>query len=180
MGRIIGIAGPAGSGKDTVAKMFVELKPDARIVALADPMKRFCLEVFGWEPERLWGPSERRAEPDADGLTARVALQRLGTEWGRALRQDVWIDYLLRTSLAAWGDTVVTDIRFPNEAEKIRSAGGVVVFVTGRASAGVPAHESESHWTNPEFLKHVTFRIDNSGTIDDLRQSVLDLAKWAE
>lgn len=168
---VLGIAGPAGSGKDTVARMVIELVPAARLVALADPMKDFCREVFGWDEGRLRGPSERRAEADPDGLTARVALQRLGTEWGRALREDVWVDYALRR-LEPCRLTVVTDVRFPNEARRIVEAGGSVLLVTGRAGAGVPAHESEAHWSDPELLRYCTYRVDNSGSLERTRKQV--------
>ncbi len=62
---IIGLTGypPGGSGKSTVADFlckeygFVE-------VALADPLKRICAQVYGWPEDVLWGPSENRNVPD--------------------------------------------------------------------------------------------------------------------
>lgn len=173
--RLIGIAGPAGSGKDTVAAMIAEVVPGAQLIAQADPLKRFCQEVFGWDRDRLWGPSERRAEADPDGLTPRRALQLLGTEWGRTMREDVWIDYAIRSADPNAAVTVITDVRFPNEARKIREAGGEVFLVVGRASVGVPEHESEAHWCNDELLRHVTSRIDNSMALDVTRAQVRKL-----
>jgi len=61
--RLIGVAGAAGSGKSTVASVLVE-KHGFVEVALADPLKRFCAEVFDWEHDALWGPSEARNVPD--------------------------------------------------------------------------------------------------------------------
>ena len=103
--RIIGLCGAAGSGKSTIAKRltskwgFVE-------IALADPLKRFCQEVYDFSTDQLWGPSESRNAPDlrylsdpqipGSYLTPRHALQQLGTEWGRACYPDTWIDYALR------------------------------------------------------------------------------------
>jgi len=60
---IIGVAGLAGSGKDTVADHLVEYHGFVK-VALADPLKRICREVFDFSEEQLWGPSEKRNEPD--------------------------------------------------------------------------------------------------------------------
>lgn len=62
---IIGITGqpPAGSGKDTVADFLVEEYGFAK-VAMADPMKRICKEVFDFSDEQLWGPSENRNKGD--------------------------------------------------------------------------------------------------------------------
>lgn len=108
---IIGISGQAGSGKDTVADFLVEDFTFCK-VALADPIKRFCAEVFNFSEQQLWGPSQYRNEPDkryhrpdknnqSDSimyLTPRYALQILGTEFGRNCYEDVWIDYAIRTA----------------------------------------------------------------------------------
>jgi hypothetical protein len=60
---LIGICGPAGSGKDTVAAI-VARKLGGQTIALADPMKRFAQTIFGFSEEQLWGPSEMRNKPD--------------------------------------------------------------------------------------------------------------------
>ena len=60
---IIGISGKAGSGKDTVADFLVRDYSYVK-VALADEMKRICMRVFDFSYEQLWGPSEKRNEPD--------------------------------------------------------------------------------------------------------------------
>ena len=108
-------------------------------------------------------------------LTPREALQQLGTEWGRRMYEDVWIDYALRmvTALLApqraddpgratyhatlglgWAHhakqpegVVLSDVRFPNELAAIRAAGGRVWKTThGQGLAGAAgAHESERY-----------------------------------
>lgn len=58
--RIIGLAGAAGSGKDTIADWLVAHRGFVK-VAFADEMKRFVHKVFPWvKKEHLWGPSEMR------------------------------------------------------------------------------------------------------------------------
>jgi hypothetical protein len=145
---IIGLTGLAGSGKDAVADALVAWHGFFKI-ALADPMKEACQRWFGWSDEDLWGPSENRNRPDArwGGLTPRRALQTLGTEWGRALHPDVWIEQALRVMRGSRDCFVIPDVRFANEADAIRRAGGRVVRVL-RAGAGLPgeagAHASEA------------------------------------
>lgn len=57
---VLGLVGPAGSGKDLVADWFVSEKKFIK-VAFADPMKRFVLRTFpAVTAEQLWGPSEER------------------------------------------------------------------------------------------------------------------------
>jgi len=61
--NIIGIAGRAGAGKDTVADLLVKNHSFVK-VACADAMKKFCQEMFDFSTDQLWGPSSRRNEPD--------------------------------------------------------------------------------------------------------------------
>jgi hypothetical protein len=94
----IGIHAPARSGKSTVAQMLKEALPEAHVVeiALADPMKRIIQSLFGVGYDALWGPSElRNTIPDGSKSSVRVLLQTLGTEWGRAHREDLWVNQLL-------------------------------------------------------------------------------------
>lgn len=55
---VLGLLGPAGSGKDLVGDFFV--KKGFAKVAYADPMKRFVRDAFGFSEEQLWGASEER------------------------------------------------------------------------------------------------------------------------
>lgn len=61
---IIGLCGNAGVGKDAVADFLVRNHGFVK-VALADPLKRICQDVYGFTDEQLWGPSARRNAPDA-------------------------------------------------------------------------------------------------------------------
>ncbi len=175
---ILGIAGAAGSGKTTVANVLAER--GWAVVSLADPMKRICQDVFGWSHDRLWGPSECRNTPDPrwEGLTARHALQTLGTEWGRAMHPDVWVRMAIREA-RDHRRTVVPDVRFQNELDAIRDAGGRMlrverpgmVALTGAAAA----HASEAG-----ALTGVSCTIVNDGTLDQLHARVLAaLQGWA-
>lgn len=60
---IIALSGLAGTGKDTAADMLVRNHGFVK-VALADPLKRICRDVFDFTDEQLWGQSESRNAPD--------------------------------------------------------------------------------------------------------------------
>lgn len=74
---IFGISGKAGSGKDTVADLLVKEFGFVK-VGLADPLKRICKEVFDFSDEQLWGPSEKRNEPDPRYRRKPALAKRLG------------------------------------------------------------------------------------------------------
>ena len=98
---IVCLVGKIGDGKSTAAQYLVS--HGYVEVALADPLKRFCAEVYGFTEEQLWGPSELRETPHSflrteagDPLTARYALQQLGTEWGRKCNPSTWLHYFYK------------------------------------------------------------------------------------
>lgn len=193
---IIGITGPAGSGKDTVAKMLRYsfqhcLRPrQTKTMALAEPIKQFCAVVFDWPNDRLFGESKLRDVPDADGLTPRHALQTLGTEWGRTLREDVWIDLLLRTINRHHDEQMqyrkqvvvylVPDVRFPNEARRIREAGGLILRISGRNGNVGTEHASEQNFSSGELGAQVTHEINNSRDFDHLMSQVYWIVREIE
>jgi hypothetical protein len=202
--NLIGLAGVASSGKDTAAAVLVERFGFCRI-ALADEMKRICARLFHWSSDRLWGPSERRNEPDLSlgGLTARHALQQLGTNWGRAMHEDVWINLAISHARQVldgerdWGfpnytpsygvttngqhpalGVVFSDVRFTNEVAAIHSVGGRVWRID-RPGAGLEgaagAHVSETGIAD----LHVDGIIRNDRSLDDFQETVEQFAEIA-
>ncbi len=159
MTRIVGLCGQAGAGKDTVAD-FLVLDHSFVKIALADPIKRAAQDWFGFSYEQLWGPSELRNAPDprftlpgGDFLTPRKALQFMGTEIGRVLYPDVWVEYTLRACSKLFRTSsvtgvVISDVRFKNEIDAIHRAGGKVVRVVRKnrpsLSGEATAHQSET------------------------------------
>jgi hypothetical protein len=182
---LIGIAGLKGSGKDTFVRFLIEeaavLGWSARAFSFAEPMKRFCAEVFDWSYDDLTGPSELRERPDpryrrADGelLTPRFALQTLGTEWGRTCFPNVWVDLTIRLVERSKADlAVITDCRFENEARAIQQAGGQIAYID-RLGLDVAPHPSETEQLGSAF-QSMCVRISNAGTLDDLRRAAQEL-----
>lgn len=183
MKRIIALSGRAGSGKNTVARLL-----GGQEISFAEPLKRFCQEVFAFTDEQMWGPSERRNAPDEryqQGigplaqplyLTPRYALQTLGTDWGRSCYENVWAELGVRRALQSPAPLVViTDCRFVNEALAVTAAGGEVWRII-RPGAGLGGsaglHPSEAEQESPEFLELVTQTIYNGGTLADLKAQV--------
>jgi hypothetical protein len=99
-------------------------------------------------------------------------LQILGTECFRnQIGENVWVDKLFSNELP--DHVVISDVRFPNEEQKIHQLGGIVIrinrpnheqFNDGRSNT----HESE---TNLDKLQ-VDFTFENNGTKKDLSNKI--------
>ena len=137
--------------------------------------------------ERLaWDTMQRIMQGPKPGTvpTVRWALQLLGTEFGRELDRDVWVrawrraaDHLLDgrgydpqrgcmlTPSEAPPGVVVTDLRFPNEAQSGLDAGGRVLLLDAEARIGprVDNHASE----DDTALRLFSTRVDANGSADD-------------
>ncbi len=205
---IIGITGFIGSGKDTVAKMLVE--KGAVQDSFAAPLKDLCASVFGWPRDLLQGDTvesrDFRETPDMywtrklgiDQFTPRLALQLLGTEIMRThFNQDIWLDsleYRIRKNAQEDQLVVVSDCRFKNELDLIKSLNGIVVHVIRdelpewyetavHANKGsVPAkhtmetrfakvHASEWKWVGYDF----DYVIKNESSLEDLQEQVINM-----
>lgn len=120
-------------------------------------------------------------ETHGASFSPRVALQQLGTEWGRALWQDVWTEACRReveTSGAA--RVVLSDVRFPNEAALVRQLGGRVVWIDAsqRIAPTAGSHASES--TLEQARSWVDAVVDNNGGVDALAGQLATLVEGSE
>lgn len=113
--------------------------------------------------------------PQNATMTARKALQLLGTEWGRALQPDLWLRAMQRAT-GGEGRWAITDCRFRNEAEFVvkEMRGGAVFWID--ADKRVPikpevaAHSSEPKFEDVKDLVRAV--IDNNGTPEEFRENI--------
>jgi hypothetical protein len=149
------------STRTAVARLFAR-SPDVRLERAMD---------------QLASLTEERFAPRGGTLTARYVLQLVGTEWGRALWDRVWLE-AARATIEDGGaerDWVITDCRFANEARfVVESLGGRVVWVDASRRLPPPdpalAHASEPRRADLE--PHVAFDLDNNGTRAELTARV--------
>lgn len=177
---LIGIAGPAQSGKSTLAGEFrrlVEFRGQKyREQPFAEPLKRM-LASAGVDVSDL---SKNTPVPFLDGrITPRIMMQTLGTEWGRSLLPDLWLRVWQHELDESARVVAVPDVRFDNEAELIRSMGGTIVHVIRKPTAdmlAVPTHASEAGITRVNG--DIIFRNDRGiEKMAQLAASILDNAK---
>ena len=124
--RLIGIAGPARAGKDTLASYLLDnLSDDWSRSSFADPIKEM-LRAIGVD----CSDDAKAVIDDSYGVTPRHMMQTLGTEWGRHMIDgDIWVKAFAR--LNAGKCVIVPDVRFENEAELVREH-GVLIHLVGR------------------------------------------------
>lgn len=173
---IIGLAGFAQSGKDTLAKILIEEHGFTKI-AFADTIRvalytlnpivddegrrlQSLVDQQGWERAKLT-PEVRRL------------LQVFGTEVGRSLLGDqVWVELAMK-KLDSSGNFVFTDVRFISEADAIRERKGFIWRINRDGVEPMNNHSSET-----ELLEYFYDAVvDNNRSIEELRDEVEVLLK---
>jgi hypothetical protein len=169
MSRLIGLTGPAGCGKSTIARSIVMTESLARAPCLrgrplslddpyaarhrfAGPLKAM-LRTLGLTEAQVDGDEKEIPCELLCGLTPRVCMQRLGTDFGRdMIGPDLWVRAtMLRVDidLAAGKLVVLDDVRFDNEAEAVRARGGIIIKLVRDATRSsteypITVHASEA------------------------------------
>ena len=80
----------------------------------------------------------------------------------------------MRLAAATWYARdwlIITDVRFPNEAELVRELDGVLIRVE-RDTGLDDTHDSE---TALDDYDHFDFRLKNDGSLDDLETAVVEI-----
>lgn len=118
--------------------------------AFADKLKE-CASIILGVPRFMFESGEFKesftslplSNKEGEPMTNREFLQYFGTEVGRSIDKDLWIKALMysygRDKESHW---IVPDVRFPNEADAIRNAGGVLWKIE-RDGSGAGNHISE-------------------------------------
>jgi hypothetical protein len=151
--EIIAFCGCAGAGKTTAAKRLVKAHGYVRapFAAALKAMLAALLRLQRADEDEIAELIDGAAKEDRchylAGISARRAMQTLGTEWGRAIDPDFWVR-VWRASLPDAGRIVVDDLRFANEANAVHDMGGLVVGIdrpdARRLDARAAAHASEA------------------------------------
>jgi hypothetical protein len=125
--KLIGITGPARAGKDTFSvyldqALWVKEKHFS-VMALATPLKKMLSGGLGLTFDQLHGKDKETVDPRY-GKTPRQLMQTLGTEWGRNMvHNDIWLNIAANHGQF---DTIITDIRYENEAAYVRERGVLI------------------------------------------------------
>lgn len=173
--KLIGFTGKMGSGKSTAIQCIKEIQRHP-VYTL-----KFAQPLYDMQ-DYIYGRIESVHRKPASFIKDRKLLQFLGTDWGRQLiSPTLWTDLWKAQAQQILNNNtglivVADDIRFDNEAELVRSMGGHIIQVESSKSveridtkSGFAGHASESGVS----LNNVDYILENNGTIDDLKNSLL-------
>jgi len=191
----IAITGKANTGKNTVSKLILERLHDKmlktnivaweaftyKLMAFADPIKEMIRIAYPEIPRKwLFGPSKFRANviPGAfykgEPLTVRQLLINLGNDFGRANKPDIWLrnfDARLNKHTAKnIGTIIVTDCRFRNEFDHLKSLGfyQIRLFRDAHLKIDDVSETNQDGIADSEF----DYVLNNNGTLKDLENEV--------
>lgn len=194
--HVIGLVGFIGSGKNAVGEILTQ-KYGFFTDSFAAPLKDAVATIFGWSRDLLEGDTEesRQFRETKDEFwsqnldchfTPRLALQLMGTEAGRnVFGENLWSASAERRIIQREQNTVITDVRFPNEIATIRKLGGLVVWVKRGANPDwydaalaynnslLKVNKPDAHYSEWAWIgQRIDAIIDNNGTFDDLQMNV--------
>ncbi len=179
---LIGLTGAAGSGKDTVYEVLAELYERELPVerrSFADALYESAAAALGVSPANLraWKRHEdARITVQSPGgfveavLTVRQYLQRYGTEAHREVfGEGFWTGAVDLTDHRGV-IVAVTDVRFLNEAEAVRRAGGFMARVIGPGE--VPGDHASERPLPDELMDVVIHNVVRDDDRAHLRRQV--------
>ena len=169
---LIGLAGRARSGKDTVAGFILAATGGYRY-SFADPI-RAMLKAIGVDlDDPYW--LERKEDPiPILGASPRRLMQTLGTEWGRQqIHPNIWLLLAQQQLVIRGPGMVVTDIRFENEADWVRERGGKIIHVIRDDAPLVQTHSSEIGVARGKY----DALLYNTGTLAELQLATQELLR---
>jgi hypothetical protein len=166
--KLIGISGKKRCGKDTVADILIDIYKDTIKASFAAALKIEVARATGFDIKYM----------DSHKENFRLLYQGWGTDFRRKLfGENYWVNKLHETlqyidsreEECGIGEhfTVITDVRFPNEYDYVKSHGGIMIRVV-RHNEVTDLHPSECALDNHGF-DHIIY---NFGTEQQLREAV--------
>lgn len=180
--KLIALCGKKRSGKDTAGSLYIE-KYGYIKYAFANPLKEACREIFMFNEEQMDGKLKETID-EKWGVSPRKVFQIFGTEMFRQrltdffpemkdikenfwiYRFELWYKNLIKTNPNA--KVVVTDVRFPNEANIIKKLCGTVIKIERHTKKNNDSHSSEK---SIDLIKG-DINITNNGTIKEYHEKL--------
>lgn len=195
---VIGIAGPAGHGKDTLGNMLVYLlneyeqdyqhwfdyrnkrdfsenpnkweikKFAARLKDTAEALGRFRKGAFEYKEVKDYTIQFAGEKV----MSGRMFLVTLARSIKQTFGKTVWCDLLFEDFSHTKSHWVVTDLRFTYEKEVIEKLNGITIYIFDQRK------EEETYKETEDFLterSNYTITVNNDGTLEDLFNAAITI-----
>lgn len=197
--EVIAVVGSKGVGKSHFASVFADDKVSFALFKMADPIKAM-LEVFYCSalPERIVNREERydgleerldgvRKEiPDTEyGLPSpRILMQTLGTDWGRSINKNLWVDICIRRiqrhlscTMGKNSVVIVDDVRFANEVQALKDNFKTLVVQVHRDFPAKTVKDTHASETIDISNCLVDEHIYNSGNVETYNERIKQILR---
>lgn len=162
--------------------------PTVKHYAFATPFKEMAVELFDLKREDVYGSNEKKKTltpykwedmpfktKKTGYMSVREFLQALGTEIGKAIKNDVWVQRTMKDIEAENPlNAIISDLRHVEEFEAVKEKNGKVIFLTG-------GEDGDSHSSENEF-EQIKFdaKLDTKNqTVDECCHQLIDLlTQW--
>ncbi|MBE7710769.1 MAG: hypothetical protein E7Z92_01375 [Cyanobacteria bacterium SIG31] len=164
---IITFSGKQYSGKDTAAKILMELMPNFRRCAMGDIIKLEYGKLHNLSYEEI----------ETNKPKYRQGLIDLGN-WGREQSPDYWLEKII----AQDGNIVVTDVRIKHEYNIFKKAGAITIRVEAERDVreqrgGTLVGENDVTEVDLDNVQDWDYIIDNNKDYETLRKKVLEIVQ---
>ena len=164
---IIIFSGKQYSGKDTAAKILMELMPEFRRCAMGDIIKLEYGKINNLSYEEI----------EANKPKYRQGLIDLGN-WGREQSPDYWLEKII----AQEGNIVVTDVRIKHEYEVFKKAGAIAIRVEVERDirekrGGKLIGENDVTEIDLDNIQDWDYIIDNNKDYETLRKNMIEIVQ---
>ena len=174
---ILGLGCTAQVGKDTAAEYLEKKYPGRAVrVSFADKVKAVVMDLFELSWEQCYGPIEVKEKIDPRyGLSPRQIMMGVGDKL-REVYEPIWIECAFRSTVPmlkkkGYDLFIFSDVRYPNEADIIRSSGGKIVRIL-RDGSGVLTNKEHASETSLLEYPHFDFVVSNNGSIPEYCEKI--------
>lgn len=163
----------------------IDLWPYVKVYSFADYLKDICMNLFDFRYEQVYGTDDDKNtlvninwesmpySKKKGKMTSREFMQHFGTNIVRKFKDDAWVVNTIRRIVSEDSEvSIIADVRFPNEVNAIKNAGGVVVRLTRNIFGD--DHKCESSLDQNNFdWSNFDLVIDNQDiTIEDFCKEI--------